>query len=200
MGNDNERDEYGHYVNNEGVEINASTDKNGRDHIDFYDSCPAENPDHGSIHINFNSETGTGTIVDTTGGDKETTDVSCYLTTACMRNKANKFDDNCEELTILRWFRDKFVSKEDIDHYYETAPIIVSAINEKKDNDKIYDYIYKNIICACVDAIKSGDYEFAYNRYKNSVLSLEETFARPKLTERLANVLKKNINKRKKGN
>lgn len=188
MGNDNERDEYGHYVNNEGVEINASTDKNGRDHIDFYDSCPAENPDHGSIHINFNSETGTGTIVDTTGGDKETTDVSCYLTTACMRNKANKFDDNCEELTILRWFRDKFVSKEDIDHYYETAPIIVSAINEKKDNDKIYDYIYKNIICACVDAIKSGDYEFAYNRYKNSVLSLEETFARPKLTERLANV------------
>lgn len=198
MNKNDEGDEYGHYVNNEGVEINASTDKNGRDHIDFYDSCPAENPNHGSIHINFNSETGTGTIVDTTSGDKETTDVGCYLTTACMRNKTNEFDDNCEELTILRWFRDNFVSKEDIEHYYETAPIIVSDINEKTDNNKVYDYIYKNIICVCIDAIKSGDYEFAYKRYKSSVLSLEEAYAKPKLTERLAKVLKRyNVTKQR---
>lgn len=187
------KDEYGHYVNDEGVEIRTSTDKYGRDHIDIYDSCPAENPDHGSIHINYDSDTGKGTIVDTTSGEKETTDTSCYLTTACMRHKMEKFDDNCEELMILRWFRDKFVSKEDIEHYYKTAPTIVDVINESENNNEIFNFIYENVVSACVNAIKSGNYEFAYNRYKNSVLALEEQFARPALEKRLVKSLKLGI-------
>lgn len=101
-----------------------------------------------------------------------------------------KFDDNCEELIILRWFRDKFVSKEDIQHYYKIAPIIVSAINELANNNEIFNYIYENVVSACVTAIKNGDYAFAYRRYKSSVLSLEEQFMRPKLEERLVKVLK----------
>lgn len=184
-------DKYGHYVNDEGVEFNINTDKNGVDHINIYDSCPAENENHGSIHINFDGDSGTGNIVDTTDGDKESTDVGCYLTTACMRHMASSFDDNCEELIILRWFRDKYVSGEDINHYYKTAPIIVSSINSEKDNNRIYNYVYNNVVKACVEAIKKGDYEFAYNRYKSSILTLEEEFARPKLTENLAKVLRK---------
>ena len=86
---------------------------------------------------------------------------------------------------------DKYVSGEDINHYYKTAPIIVSLINSKKDNNRIYNYIYNNVVKACVDAIKKGDYEFAYNRYKSSILTLEEEFARLKLTENLAKVLRK---------
>ena len=42
-----------------------------------------------------------------------------------MKYFKENFDDNCYELTVLRWFRDNFVSKEDIKHYYEVAPIIV---------------------------------------------------------------------------
>ena len=44
------------------------------------------------------------------------------------------------------------------------------------DNDKIYDYIYNHIVEACVKAIENGDYDFAYNRYKSSVLALNEQF------------------------
>lgn len=178
-----DKDEYGHYVNDEGVEIKVSTDKNGKDHIDIYDSCPAENPDHGSIHINFNSDTGEGTIVDTTSGEKETTDTSCYLTTACMKNFKENFDDNCYELTLLRWFRDNFVSNEDIKHYYEVAPIIVENINKEEKSNIIYDYIYDNVVDYCVEQIKQGNYNKAYSRYKNSVLSLEEQFAKLPLTK-----------------
>lgn len=123
------RDKYGHYVNDEDEEINVATDKKGTDHINIYDSCPADNPDHGSIHIDWDSNTGKGQIVDTTCGEKETTDVSCYLTTACMKHMKSDFDDNRNELMTLRWFRDNFVSKEDILHYYEVAPIIVEKIN-----------------------------------------------------------------------
>lgn len=183
------RDEYGHYVNDEGIEIKASTSSSGKDKIDIYDRC-AVDPDHKSIHINYDSDNGYGTITDTTSGKTETTDVGCFLTTACMRHFVSNFDDNCEELTILRKFRDKFVSREDIAHYYETAPIIVDVIDKIQDNDSIYNYIYENIVNACVTAIKKGDYDFAYNRYKNSVLILEEQFARPALEQRLVKVLK----------
>ncbi len=65
----------------------------------------------------------------------------CYLTSACMKHFQEGFDDNCYELTVLRWFRDNFVSKEDIEHYYKVAPIIVEAINEEEKSDIIYDYI-----------------------------------------------------------
>ena len=184
------RDDYGHYVNNKGVEINGTTDKNGVDHISFYDKCPAENADHGSMHINYDFNNTGGNIVDTTSGDKETTDLSCYLTTACMMKKMDSFDDNCEELTILRWFRDAFVSKEDVEHYYKTAPIVVDSINKKENNKKIYDYIYDNVVNVCVNAIKKGDYDFAYNRYKSSILALEEEVTRPALVKQMVKVLK----------
>ena len=156
------RDKYGHYVNDNGVEIRVSTDKTGKDHIDIYDKCPADNPEHGSIHITSDIETGSGSITDTTGESKETTDTSCYLTTACMKN-----------------FRDKFVSEEDKKYYYEVAPIIVSEIEKSNNKDKIYKYIYDNVVSYCVNKIEENDFEAAYSRYKNSVLVLEEQLVSP---------------------
>lgn len=184
------RDNYGHYVNNEEIEIRTSTDKYGTDHVDIYDSCPADNTNHGSIHINYDSDTGEGTIVDTTSGSKETTDTQCFLTTACMRHMHSNFDDNCEELAVLRRFRDAFTTKEDIEHYYKIAPIIVEAINNVENNNEIYNCIYENVVRTCVNAIKNGEYELAYNRYKSSVLILEEQFARPMLEQSFVKVLR----------
>lgn len=160
--------------------------------IDIYEGNEREKGGHTRDTINYDTNTGKGSIDshNEDKSDKSSTDTSCFLTTACMRHFASNFDDNCEELTILRKFRDKFVSREDIAHYYETAPIIVDAIDKIQDNDSIYNYIYENIVNACVTAIKKGDYDFAYNRYKNIVLILEEQFARPALEQRLVKVLK----------
>ena len=168
------------------INVNGNEEKG---HANIYGSDPRE-PHDKSIHININYDKETFTINEKIDGEKTSTDCSCYLTTACMRHKLERFDDNCEELTILRWFRDNFVSKEDIDHYYKTAPIIVEAINEELDNNEIYNYIYENVVIACVNAIKKGDYEFAYERYKSSILALEKQFARPKLEKRLVKILK----------
>ena len=102
-----------------------------------------------------------------------------------MRHFQDEFDDNCYELTVLRWFRDTFVSKEDIDLYYSVAPTIVENIEALDDKDKIYDYIYdyiyEYIVDACVKAIENGDYDFAYSRYKNSVLDLNEQFGKKEI-------------------
>lgn len=158
-------------------EIRVHTDKRGKDHVDIYSNDPKD--DHTSIHINIDTNTGKGTIVDTTSGSKETTDTQCYLTTACMRYYNKDFDDNCEELSILRWFRDKFVSLDDIMAYYVSAPIIVENINSLEtieERNNIYKYIYNNVVKYCTDAIKNKEYDKAYSRYKASVLTLEEQF------------------------
>mgnify|MGYP003432325791 CR=1 FL=1 len=116
--------------------------------------------------MGWDSNTGKGNISDNTSGSSEKTDTSCYLTTACMKQYLNHFDDNCYELRILRWFRDNFVSNEDIKHYYEIALIIVQGIEKEQEKDMVYDYIYDNVVDACVSAIEKGDYEFAYNDIK----------------------------------
>ena len=109
--------------------------------------------------------------------DKEIEDNGgCYLTTACLKHFQGGFDDNCYHLTKLRWFRDNFVSKNDIKHYYDVAPQIVDSINNQQNKDEIYEYIFVNVVDACVKAIEKRDYEFAYERYKQTILMFEEAF------------------------
>lgn len=114
----------------------------------------------------------------------------CYLTSACMRHMQDKFDDNCYELAVLRWFRDKYVTKEDIIHYYEVAPRIIERIEASENKDKIYEWIYEDVIKTSVNAIHEHDYEKAYSRYKNSVIALEETFVSEK---ELNNIVKPRV-------
>ena len=143
--------------------------------IDIYSSDPKEGS-HDSIHIKVDTDNKTYEAVTKIDGEKESSSGGCYLTSACMKHMKENFDDNCYELTLLRWFRDSFVSKDDINHYYEVAPSIVAKIDSLENNNKIYDWIYENIVSSCVKAINNDDYEFAYNIYKNSVLALEEQF------------------------
>lgn len=157
--------------------------------IDIYTADP-RGP-HDTIHIAVDSDTKSAHIIDTTSGKTEHKDVNCYLTTACMKHYLNNFDDNCYELSVLRWFRDNFVSREDIEHYYQVAPSIVEAINQEQRSDIVYNYIYDNIVDACVDAIENGDYEFAYSRYKNSILVLEQYYVRPSIKPQTVKVYTK---------
>lgn len=157
--------------------------------IDVYSPDPRTEP-HDSIHLKVNTNEGTFQSITKIDGNKETASGGCYLTTACMKHFEEEFDDAGYELTVLRWFRDNFVSKEDIKHYYEVAPIIVEAIDENPECDKIYDYIYDNVIDACVKAIEKEDYDFAYNRYKSSILAFEETYAKPMIGKRLVKAIK----------
>ena len=108
--------------------------------------------------------------------EKEESSGICYLTTACMKYLKNDFDDNCYELTTLRKFRDKYVSQEDVEHYYEIAPKIVDTIDNSKNKDKIYNDIYKYVIMPCIHFIENQEYKEAYDRYKISSMVLENNF------------------------
>lgn len=171
-----------------GTYINVNSNDN-KGHVNVYDSDPRD--EHDSIHINVDYNTGKGSITEKEGDSKTTTDIACYLTSACMKYFQESFNDNCYELTVLRWFRDNFVSQEDIEHYYQTAPVIVAGIdNCGKGANIAYDYIYENVVRACVEAIENGDYKFAYERYKSTTLALEEQFARKEYQSRLVKAMK----------
>lgn len=161
------------------IKVTGYTKGNGAK-IDIYEPDSRTEP-HNSIHIKINTETGSGQIIEK---DKEesrtTTDTQCYLTTACMRHHVKNFNDNCYELTLLRWFRDSFVRKEDVDYYYEIAPTIVENINKTADCEKIYNSIYEKVIIPCIKAIEAQDYNSTYEIYKHSFLILEEEFINPK--------------------
>lgn len=162
---------------NKGYSKISENKSNGNERLDIYntDGHPVPGDNHSSFHAQRDSDGKT----DITFNNRETgekSSASCYLTTACMKTTKENFDDDCDELMTLRWFRDTFVSTYDIQHYYKVAPLIVEKINTIKNNERIYKYIYKYIILACVNAIKKGDYTTAYNKYKNSILSLETHF------------------------
>ena len=158
-----------------GTWIGAREDKRGKDHVDIYDNDPRDIHNE-SIHIKYNGEK-KGTLVTKTGDNPtETADISCFLTTACMRYMQENFDDNCYELIVLRWFRDNFVSTDDKKHYYDVAPKIVEAIGKEIDSNLIYNYIYDNVVDYCVTQIENGNYNEAYKRYKDSIQLLEKYY------------------------
>ncbi len=150
--------------------------------VSIYEGDYRDKNNHASTHIDLNTETGEGVIKehDYNHSNYSEKPIQCYLTTACLMHYNKEFNDNCEELTILRWFRDNFVSKEDIEMYYEIAPIIVNNIDNYDKSYLIYEFIYHNVVSACVNAIKIGNYRFAYSRYKNSILALKKQFINSK--------------------
>lgn len=166
------------------IKVTEYGEKSGKDDkkgakIDIYSDDPKKGP-HDTIHIKVNTEDKSYEAITKINGEKKESSGSCYLTTACMKHYQDDFDDNCYELTVLRWFRDNYVTKEDIVHYYEIAPSIVEAIDKEEKCDLIYDYIYDNIIDYCVTEIENGNYFNAYNRYKESILFLEKEFVNKK--------------------
>lgn len=166
-------------------------DKNddGNVRISIYDGDERDIHDRTTINIDTNSGSGSIDYHNEDKSESSSTDTSCFLTTACMKHFHKQFDDNCYELKVLRWFRDKFVSKEDIEHYYEIAPIIIENINKLDNCNELYNEIYENVILLCVKAIENSKYNLAYSIYKNSILNLEEEYARPALQQKLVRVL-----------
>jgi len=100
---------------------------------------------------------------------------NCFLTTACVQ--ARGLPDGCEELTVLRRFRDGYVRSIDggpalIAEYYDIAPGLVAAIEARSDRAAIFESIY-GVVRGCVDAIGEGDAEEALRRYHAMVAGLE---------------------------
>lgn len=103
----------------------------------------------------------------------------CYLTTACVA--ARGLSDTCIELQTLRAFRDDVLAhrpggQKDIEEYYQLAPHIVEAINQRPDAVEIWGCVYDELVETCVHLIQEGHNNEAYQRYKEYTYALSRKF------------------------
>jgi hypothetical protein len=100
----------------------------------------------------------------------------CFITTACCR--ARGLPDDCQELTVLRAFRDGWMSRQEggeemIAGYYRLAPRIVAAIETRPDTAAVWDGVYATVRHA-VRLVRGGDNEGALQVYRTAVLRLRD--------------------------
>ena len=89
----------------------------------------------------------------------------CYLATACLHHAG--LDDKCEELEIMRRFRDEYVSncldgKILVAKYYRDAPSIVANIMDHPYCNDVFSDIYATLLNT-VKLIRGGNYYDAMN-------------------------------------
>ncbi len=95
---------------------------------------------------------------------------NCIITTACT--EALGFDDKCEELRILRNFRDKYLTKTHngrraVEIYYRIAPELLAILEGDPERDKLLRKIFRNYIRTSVSLIKKGKNKEAARIYVN---------------------------------
>lgn len=105
----------------------------------------------------------------------------CIISTACV--VAKNLPDDCEELQILRNYRDTYLNsfelgRMDVNTYYSLAPIVVKAIRKSDFASKVFEDIYTNLVCKTVSLVNDGKYEEAHYYYKNFVIELWENFVK----------------------
>jgi hypothetical protein len=102
----------------------------------------------------------------------------CFITTACVEAKG--LPDDCEELTILRSFRDGYMrflpnGAAMISEYYDIAPRIVAHIAAQPDANRIFASLYEHI-GRSVDLINAGENSEAMHNYITMVSELKKKY------------------------
>ena len=103
----------------------------------------------------------------------------CFLSSACIETMG--LPDNCQELTILRKFRDEWLFRQpggenEIKEYYKIAPSIVSSINKETDRKDVFKKIYEDLVAPSVVLIQEGRRKDAWILYKQIVMKLKEKY------------------------
>ena len=110
--------------------------------------------------------------------DDQKSSGGCFLSTACIEHAG--LDDDCEELTVLRHFRDTYVvnradGQQVLNRYYATAPRIVTAMHQAKTTDTELPKIYAGIKKA-IHLITTGENEAAFGLYSDMFNELNSNY------------------------
>lgn len=102
----------------------------------------------------------------------------CFLTTACVESRG--LPDDCEELQVLRAFRDGYLSRLPegpgmIQAYYALAPRLVERIAGREDARSIWDGVYATVRQA-VEQVRCDTPEAALRTYRTLVEELSTRY------------------------
>ncbi|ETE04144.1 MULTISPECIES: hypothetical protein [Streptococcus] len=88
----------------------------------------------------------------------------CYLTEAAVTYKG--LADDCDELMILRKFRDSYLAFKDGG--------IVAKLEEHSNREEILESIWSGLVLPCVSLIKIGENQTCHQLYKTYTLELSQ--------------------------
>lgn len=98
----------------------------------------------------------------------------CFITTAICKDQGKP--DDCDELTILRKYRDEillpsYVGKQAVQEYYAIAPAIVKAIDAMGEEkaSAIYTFLNAVYLQKAIVHIRNGDHFSALDTYTEMV-------------------------------
>lgn len=102
----------------------------------------------------------------------------CFLTSACIQYYG--LNDDCYQLQTLRKFRDNYLlqtyeGRALVQQYYFIAPQLVRLIKTDKNQNILFQKIFRKITAACI-AIECKKFEKAEAIYKKAVLQLFDYF------------------------
>jgi hypothetical protein len=98
-------------------------------------------------------------------------DQKCFITTAVAR--ARGLPDDCDELTALRGYRDRYLAGHaDVTAYYRIAPMIVRAIAARPDAAAIWRIVYEDYLAPIVAMVRAGHDAEAHAAYRAMVADL----------------------------
>jgi hypothetical protein len=111
-------------------------------------------------------------------GTPKTKKKGCYISTAVTMTRG--LPDDCEELEVLRAFRDNFIltrpgGSQLVGLYYRYAPAILDEIAKQENAGDVYRELYA-VIQSCVESIKRNDNDFAYRTYCDMVVRLKDQY------------------------
>ena len=120
-----------------------------------------------------------GTYAEMTKGFEKKLLGLCFITTAICEFEGK--DDNCEELTAFRQFRDGFLracpdGDQLIEEYYDKAPGILLHIDLARDRAMIYQKLRDNYLQPCYEDILAGRLPQCKERYVRMVRDLERKY------------------------
>ena len=113
------------------------------------------------------------------GWSNNSSNGGCFITTAAVSHM--HLSDDCEELTLLRKYRDQLIKedpefKEIVLEYYKVAPQIVAEINKDENKDQILDNIYNELVVPVTNYLKDGQIDKAKEHYINIYNKLKEKY------------------------
>ena len=113
------------------------------------------------------------------GAIGEAIDDNCYITTATCAALGKP--DDCYELTQFRAYRDRWLRKQPdgealIREYYDTAPAVVTAINQTPERETIYRQLNETYLQPCLRYIEAGENEKCKALYIQMVRDMQHRF------------------------
>lgn len=114
-----------------------------------------------------------------TNRETSRTESGCFITTAACR--ALQAADDCEELQLLRSFRDAHIGNTEegaaiVREYYRVGPLIVSEIAKLPDSDALYQRLWEQYIQPSCTEICLQHWDIARSIYVEMVVELCRRF------------------------